>query len=78
MDMFRHFTARFLPQICLQILEHKGYAHEDQTGELHLAMDSFFPKISRDTTSLLRSARCASGPKDLWAFLKIDLGFRWL
>ena len=36
-------VSRFLPQICLQMLEHTGYAHEDQNAELHLGMDPFFP-----------------------------------
>ena len=68
-DAFNHFPRvsvgaplllrRFLPRICRQILEHRGYADEVQNAEYQLGMDPFIPEFSRDVMYLLGLVRCA-------------------
>ena len=82
--MFRHFpcisaanvlVARYFPEICPQILEHKGHAHEVQRAEQHPATNAFFPMLLRGVTYFARSARCASvSVKLTWSLAALYLG----
>ena len=57
------FFARFVPEICPQILEHKGCAHE--------VMDCFFPEFHVVKRTLMCTLRF--GPKDFVLFRQNEL-----
>ena len=63
-------VARFLPEICPQISEHRGWAHEVQNAELHLGMHPLSPKFLRGVMYHLRSARCAFVPRNVGPSVK--------
>ena len=65
-------VSKFPPQICLQILEQKDTAHENQCAESHLTMDAFFPRFSRGLMYLMRIARCVVAPRILVPFVKTN------
>ena len=52
--------------LCPRVLEHRGYAHEVQNAEQHLAMDLVSPDISHGAVRF--------DPKDFVLFREIDLG----
>ena len=66
-------VSKFPPRICLQILEQKDYAHENQCAKSHLAMDAFFARFLPGLNVSYENCTLRCGSKDFVSFRKIEL-----